>query len=233
MRETILKIRKSWTFAVVIAAGVLFFITAPPKTSENISRPTENPVLKKIFPQLPAPAAADKNKIAASAPLIFPRRMASVHSPPVSERLLPHALLNPTPWKIWLNTQALRSQDKQNSDVVLAEVSRMLIIESSTENANLSEFNSASPIVVYDARLKKAGLINGMVRVQTLSKAQLEADLADLNAHITDSFETINTYFVTGNDSVFNLESLVLFLKARPYVKAADLDITSRTYEKF
>lgn len=233
MHETIQKIRKWWPFAVVIATGFLFFRLAPSTPSSQPVLTDHNIVRKQVFPALPQPVPVIENKMAAMKPLNFKRRVASAQTPPTAEQLLPHALLNPTPWKIWLNTQAIRSEDRQTADVVLAQVSRMLIIESSAENANLTEFNSSLPIVVYDARLKKAGLINGMIRIQTLSKAQLEADLAELNARITDSFDAINTYFVTGSDPVFNLESLFLLLKAKPYVKAADLDITSRTYEKY
>lgn len=235
MYKSFLKIRNWWAFAAAAAASFLFFLFAPAKPSDKVAPPIENAekaLLKKIFPQLPAPNPPVINKVA-SEPAKFTRRMPSAQTPPAPERLLPHALLNPTPWKIWLNTQAIRGEDQQNSDVVLAQVSRMLIIESGAENANLTEFNSASPIVVYDARLKKTGFINGMIRVQTMSKPQLEADLIELNAHITDSFEAINTYFVTGLDPIFDLESLYSVLKAKPYVKSADLDITSRTYEKF
>ncbi len=233
MHELFLKNRKWLAFAVTVAAAFLFLLFSPSTSSDKSPPPAENALLKQIFPLLPKPNLIATDKVAAAEPATFIRRMPSAQTQPAPERLLPHALLNPTPWKIWLNTQAIRSEDKQNSDVVLAQVSRMLIIESGTENASLTEFNSSSPIVVYDARLKKTGLINGMIRIQTLSKPQLEADLIELNARITDSFEAINTYFVTGNDPVFNLEALHAVLKAKPYVKSADLDITSRTYEKF
>ena len=233
MQETFFKIRKWFPFAVAVAAGFTFFLFAAPKPSEKNAPPVENAVLTKIFPKLPLPPAPVLPKSVASEPEKFTQRRPATQGQPAPERLLPHALLNPTPWKIWLNTQAIRGEDKQNSDVILAQVSNLVIVESGTENASLTEFNSTSPVVVYDARLKKTGLINGLVRIQTLSKPQLEADLNNLNAHITDSFENINTYFVTGNDPVFNLESLFLILKAKPYVKSADLDITSRTYEKF
>ncbi len=233
MHELFKKNQKWLAFAATIAAGLLLLLFSPSTASDKSAPPPENVLLKQIFPQLPKPKPARTDKTAAAEPTTIIRRMPSAQTQPAPESLLPHALLNPRPWKIWLKTQAIRSEDKQHSDVVLAQVSRMLIIEASAENASLTEFNSNSPIVVYDARLKKTGLINGMIRVQTLSKPQLEADLIELNARITDSFEAINTYFVTGNDAIFNLEALYAVLKAKPYVNLADLDITSRTYEKF
>lgn len=233
MQEIFKKNQKWWAFTVTMAAGFLFFLISPSIILDKSAQVAEDTLLKQIFPQLPKPKAAIADKAAAAKPATFFRRMPSAQTPPAPEHLLPHALLNPTPWKIWLNTQAISSDDKKNSDVVLAQVSRMLIIESGAENASLTEFNSNSPVVVYDARLKKTGLINGMIRIHTLSKPQLEADLLELNARITDSFDAINTYFVTGNDAIFNLEALHAVLKAKPYVKSADLDITSRNYEKF
>lgn len=233
MYELFKKNQKWLAFTVTIAAGFLLFLISPSTALDKSAPPAENALLKQIFPQLPKPKPATTDNTAATEPTAVIRRMPSEQTQPAPENLLPHALLNPTPWKIWLNTQAVRSEDRKHSDVVLAQVSRMLIVESGAENANLNEFNSNSPIVVYDARLKKAGLINGMIRIQTLSKPRLEADLLELNARITDSFDAINTYFVTGNDAIFNLEALLAVLKAKPYVKSADLDITSRTYEKF
>ena len=233
MHELFKKNQNWLAFAVTIAAGFLLFSISPSTTLDKSAPRPENALLKQIFPQLPKPKPAITDKTAAAEPATIIRRMPSAQTQPAPENLLPQALLNPTPWKIWLNTQAIRTEDKKDSDIVLAQVGRMLIIESGAENTSLTDFNSNSPIVVYDARLKKTGLINGMIRIQTLSKPRLEADLIELNARITDSFEAINTYFVTGNDAIFNLEALHAVLKAKPYVKSADLDITSRTYEKF
>lgn len=147
--------------------------------------------------------------------------------------LLENRLLLSTSWKIWPNTQVIGIDHKSDSDAVLTQISNLLVIESQSENADLTEFNLASPVVVYNSRLKKAGVITGALRIQTTQKGLLEQDLNNFNARITDSFENINTYFITSTDQIFNLELLYLNLKAKPYVKFIELDVISRSYEKF
>lgn len=141
-------------------------------------------------------------------------------------------LLKSTRWKIWQQTQVINVQNKSGADKILAQVGNLLIIESQNENTSLNEFNSFSPIAVYDKRLKKAGVITGTIKIETLEKEQLENDLNQLRAHITDSFDPIHTYFITSLDQVFDLELLYETLKSYPYIKNIELEVLNKNYEK-
>lgn len=148
------------------------------------------------------------------------------------KQLVENHLLKPTRWKIWQQTQVVNIQDKSATDKILAQVGNLLIIESQKENESLTEFSSSSPVAVYDERLKKAGLITGTLKIETSEKEQLENDLNQLRAHITDSFDPIHTYFITSLDQVFDLELLYETLKSYPYIKNIELEILNKNYEK-
>ena len=81
-------------------------------------------------------------------------------------------------------------------------------------------------------RLKKVGIITGTIKVQTMEKQQLEKDLNQFRAQITDSFDAIHVYFITSTDQIFNLEQLYENLKAQPYIKNIEIEVLNRTYEK-
>ncbi len=146
--------------------------------------------------------------------------------------LIQNVLLKSTSWKIWPQTQVIRTDEKTSADKILARVSNLLIIDAPNEIKSLTEFNSAKPIAVYDERLKKAGVITGTIKIQTDQKSLLENELYQYRAHITESFEAIHIYFVTSTDLIFNLEHLFQALKSNPYVKEIELEILSKNYEK-
>lgn len=238
MLKMVLENRKWFGFAVAVAAGISYFFYGRPAPSISATPATETIPLKPRLPPTLTPTptliiaagiATEKN----SKPARLIERFPSAQKPPAPDRLMAHALLITTPWKIWLGVKTITAENKLDTDVVLAKLNQLFIIESTNESPNLTEFNSATPIVVYDGRLKKTGLINGLLRIQTTDRAQLEADLIEMHARIADAFEPINAYFVTGLDPIFDLEALYQTLKTKSYIKSTDLDITSRSYEKF
>ncbi len=136
-------------------------------------------------------------------------------------------------WKIWKNVKAIKSEIKPDGNVLIGTFNRYYIVrDADSEKTDLTQFNSEQPTVVYDERLRKPGLVTGMIKIETMDRVQLESDLNRLHAHIFDAFENINTYFISDFDSRFNLQLLFTTLKARPYVQNIELDITGITYEK-
>lgn len=148
------------------------------------------------------------------------------------EKLIAHFLLIGTNWKVWPGTRAILTPQLSAADSVLAELSRFSIVEFPNAEASLDQFDRNVPPVVYDARLKRAGIVTGLLKVETDRKDLLEESLPNLNSYISNSFENIQTYFVTSRQDVFDLESLFKNLKSQQYVKSIELDILDRNYEK-
>jgi hypothetical protein len=148
------------------------------------------------------------------------------------EDLMSDEILNETPWKIWSHVESVVKADYAPSQVILSEITNRYIIQSNDENANLSEFKKSKLTVLYNSRLKKAGLLSGQIKIVTNRKDLLEQKLKSLNASIVNSFETIQTYFVTSLDESFDLRFLFLNLKEQPFTNSIELDVIDRTYEK-
>lgn len=142
-----------------------------------------------------------------------------------------HALLQNTKWKLWANTQVIKNSDLADRNAVLAQVSNLAVVESS-EETDLTAFDNSKPIAVFDERLKKPGILTGIVKVQTNNKAQLQEDLKNMHAEISDEFESIQTYFVKSQSKVFNLEALFENLKAQDYIFNVELEVIDRSYNK-
>lgn len=117
------------------------------------------------------------------------------------------------------------------SQRAVAEVDQWALIENS-ENYDFKNFDKNSPAAVYDSRLKKIGLITGTLKIITDQPESLSAVLRSHAAAVTQSFPQIQTYFVTSNSSVFNLESLYSDLKAQSSVRSIELEILDRQYER-
>lgn len=148
------------------------------------------------------------------------------------EKLSGHEAFAGTRWKIWSGVKALLSEEVRASDVVVAQLGRFNLIENLHAEAALNQFDRQSPTLVYDSRLKKPGLVTGLIKVETERKDLLQSAIQGLNARIENSFEEIQTYFVTSQQAQFDLEKLFLTIQQMPFVKNAELDILDRDYEK-
>jgi hypothetical protein len=143
--------------------------------------------------------------------------------------LLPSQILAGTRWKIWSQT---RVSSKSSDGAPLGQVSNLKIVSDPDSSANLNQFDPKNPIAVFNERLKKPGIITGTIKLETFDRSPLEQELKVLKAHITDSFENINTYLVTGSNQVFDLEELFVNLKQLPFVTNVEIEILSKSYEK-
>lgn len=142
-----------------------------------------------------------------------------------------HALLQNTKWKLWANTQVVKTSDLADPQTALAQVSNLAVVESSDET-DLTAFDTSKPVAVFNERLKKPGVLTGIVKVQTNNKAQLKEDLKNMQAEISDEFDSIQTYFIKSQSKVFNLEVLFENLKAQDYIFNVELEVIDRSYDK-
>jgi ABC-type Na+ efflux pump permease subunit len=146
----------------------------------------------------------------------------------LSENTLPIA----NKWKLWLHTKIISSESK-TTETAIGQISNLIVIRDNDANAaDLKQFSLQNPVAVFNERLQRPGIITGLVKIETSQRELLENDLLTERARITNSFEPIQTYFITGTDEVFNLEQLYTNLKSKPYIKNIELDVLSRSYGK-
>lgn len=229
---------------ILVVLGIFFLLLSHNASKQNnivpdsSSLPIKNDFEKIVKPTFaPNPSTSENIDIESKTKKILKHiknhsRNPSGQTGSSPKLLVENQLLKSTRWKIWQQTQVINIQNRSATDKILAQVSNLLIIESQNENLSLTEFNSSFPVAAYNERLKKAGVITGTIKIETLEKEQLENDLNRLRAHITDSFEPIHTYFITGSDQIFDLELLYETLKSYPYIKKIELEILDKNYEK-
>lgn len=143
-----------------------------------------------------------------------------------------HEAFDGTRWKILSKIKAVLRDQISESDVVVGEMGRFQLVELAASDSLLNQYDKNSPAVVYETRLKKTGLVTGLIKVETERKDLLENAVRSMNAQISNSFDSIHTYFVTSEQTVFDLEKLFFSIKALGFVKTAELDILDREYEK-
>lgn len=136
------------------------------------------------------------------------------------------------PWKIWSSMTAVKPELTTSEDIIFQKLTNLNIVESTYLRADFHEFDKNLLPVVYDSRLKKAGIVTGLIKIETNRKSELEHDLLALDAVIENSFDQIEVFFVVSQKSIFDLELLYKTLKSKSYVRSIELDISDRNYEK-
>ena len=159
-------------------------------------------------------------------------RLPTGHLKVEADFLRNHEAFEGTRWKILSNVKAVLPDQISESDVIVGQMGRFQLIESIDAESSLNQFDRNSPTVIYETRLKKTGLVTGLIKVETERKDLLENAIQNMNAQISNSFDSIQTYFVTSEQTVFDLEKLFLRIKSLGFVKTAELDILDRVYEK-
>lgn len=188
---------------------------------------------KHVAPQLILPGDTDDNKMQRALQNIQKKSRIPTGALKINpEKLFEHEAFKGSRWRVWSGVKALLVEDVRASDVVVSQLGRFSLIENLHEEASLKQFDRKSPTVVYDSRLKSPGLLTGLIKVETDRVDLLQMAIQDLNAHVENSFEHIQTYFVTSRQTQFDLEKLYFFIRALPFVKNAELDILDRDYEK-
>lgn len=148
------------------------------------------------------------------------------------EFLRNHEAFDGTRWKILSKVKAVLRGQGSEGDVVVGQIGRFQLVELAYGDSTLNQYDRNSPVVVYETRLKKTGLVTGLIKVETDRKDLLENAIRNMNAQISNSFDSIQTYFVISEKTVFDLEKLYFRIKSLGFVKTAELDILDREYEK-
>lgn len=149
-----------------------------------------------------------------------------------SQLLQSHQAFAGTRWKLLSNVRAVSTGNESIKGISVGTLNHYQLIESADESGGLQKFDRSSPTVVYETRLKKAGLVTGLIKVETANPDLLKKALLGMNAQVTSSFADIQIYFITSVQNVFDLEKLFFDLKSLDFVKNVELDIVDRNYEK-
>ncbi|MBC7740696.1 MAG: hypothetical protein H7061_00765 [Bdellovibrionaceae bacterium] len=240
-------------FAFLLGGITFYFWNKLNKTLTVAAEESPDKNIQQILPRVPEPLSHVSNKPNGSQSIIttnvdsdgqfkFKSALKNAHKnqrSPSAQFRPSAASLNESPyldsarWKIWKNVKAISAEALTGDEVIVGEVNHLFLIQHPpAQVTNLAQFDRDEPVVVYDGRLRKAGLISGVIKIETSNRAMLESDLGKLQAKVFDAFDNIETYFVSSQNNRFNLEELFKFLKSRPYVKSAELEIIGTTYEK-
>lgn len=234
--------------SVVFAASIYFFFAfhLAPNSLVAIEKPVKAAISEKnetvtvvqsAVPQRPVAEIQQKvevqQKIEKALHYINQKSRAPTGQLKISADFLQeHEAFNGTRWKILSKVKAVRNDKITENDIVVGQMNHFQLVELPAPDSQLSQFDRNSPTVVYETRLKKPGLVTGLIKVETEHKELLESSVRQMNARISDSFDQIQTYFVTSELSIFDLEKLYTQIKSLEFVKAAELDISDREYEK-
>ncbi len=150
----------------------------------------------------------------------------------VPQRVENNYLFSNTKWKLWSTARAMLAEQTASADVIIQKMGRYNIIETDHAEIDFKSFDKSNLAVVYDPRLRRVGLVTGTIKIVTLQKEELAKALIGMQAEITNSFDDINTYYISSTKNLFDLENLYFSLKAQSFVQNIELDISERTYEK-
>ncbi len=148
------------------------------------------------------------------------------------EYLQSHEAFEGSRWKLLLKVKAVLRGQWTEGQIVVGEMGRFQLVEVVNSDSSLNQYDRNSPAVVYETRLKKTGLVTGLIKVETDRKDLLGSAVRNMNAEITNSFDSIQTYYVTSEQTIFDLENLFFKIKSLGFIKTAELDILDREYEK-
>lgn len=231
----------TFIFGVIVYLFFSFHVSQSlPVASENISIQKETlPVVKNQprlqKPEVPAAVTKveDQQKIERALHHIKNKsRLPTGQLKIEPEHLQNHEAFEGTRWKILSRVKAVLRTEISETDVIVGEIGRFSLVELTNIESALNQYDRNSPSVVYETRLKRIGLVTGLIKVETERKDLLENSIQNMNAQISNSFDSIQTYFVTSQQTVFDLEKLFFSIKALGFVKTAELDILDREYEK-
>ncbi len=156
---------------------------------------------------------------------------------PISPNSKDRQMINPevlkgTRWKLVTNYRAIKEDHATGNEEQILKFGNQLIIEVSEDIFNFHEFRKSALPVVYDSRLKKMGVVTGLIVIETGRKDLLLEALKPLDAVLINSFDDIKTYYVTVEKEVFDLEVMFENLNQLNFIENITLDISDRVYDK-
>lgn len=147
--------------------------------------------------------------------------------------LVAHPLFLQSSWKVWpqVTAKPIRSNYHLDGEVV-GQLNGYNLIQTSTESTLVHQFNLKNPLVLFDERLQRPGILTGLLIASAGNRHELESCAHSHSASIKNSFENINTYILISDVSPFDLSTLKNQIAACPSVKSVRLEIIDRPYEK-
>jgi hypothetical protein len=135
-----------------------------------------------------------------------------------------------TSWKIWNRMKALGPNGGGPSSSI--NVSQFQIQADPISNHSLENFSLQEPVVLFEERLKKAGILTGTFEIQLKNSRQWEAFEKLHSLRLIQSFQELNLFYATANQDRFNLSQLYQDLSQDPSVALVNLEILSKQYEQ-
>lgn len=135
-----------------------------------------------------------------------------------------------TSWKIWNRMKALWPVDGRQANSL--NVSQFQIQVDPVSNHSLENFSLQEPVVLFEERLQKAGVLTGTFEIQLKNSSQWETFEKQHSLRLIQSFQELNLFYATANQDRFNLSQLFQNLSQDPSVHAVNLEILSKQYEQ-
>lgn len=153
---------------------------------------------------------------------------------PDSEHLIKTPLVLDTKWKVWSGVTAVETRSfNGDKSAVLAVMGGYSVIADESVNGDDRNFSSQKPLVFFDERMSRTGIVTGDLKVSLKEGVNPEAVATDHGLSVTSSLENIRLFFMRASADRYDLGGLVNNLKKDPRVSAVELSIVSRNYEKF
>jgi hypothetical protein len=162
-----------------------------------------------------------------------PIRQPSQSRYPKTDELLSHPLLSDSKWLIWKNVSAIpkKNFDGNDSDL-LGKTSGFVYLYDENQKLEIENFTPERPLVLYNSRLRQAGVLTGTIKVELRNENNIESFLVDHHAVSLGEFPEIRTFFVTSKSVPFQLDEFYQLIRSDERVQKTELEILSRKYEK-
>lgn len=147
--------------------------------------------------------------------------------------LIKHPFFESSQWQIWPQVTAKNSRLPLASDEQLVgKLNNYQLIKTDFPVSTIENFNPALPVILYDERMKRPGILTGTLIAVADNRYDLEKCAHAHLASVNNAFENINTYFLSSDLPSFNLSVLKNEIENCPSVRSVQLEIIDRAYEK-
>lgn len=227
---------KFFFFFLLIVSCLVYFYSSDSKNRTTLQNEKPNRALNRVIaaepqmPQIQVPTTATDSSAWSRKISIKPKL--NPVPPTVNPQDLTEFIFNKpqTSWKIWNRMKALGPNDGGQSGSI--NVSQFQIQVDPVSNHSLENFSLQEPVVLFEERLQKAGVLTGTFEIQLKNSRQWETFEKQHSLRLIQSFQELNLFYATANQDRFNLSQLFLDLSQDPSVALVNLEILSKQYEQ-
>ncbi|MGE5086150.1 MAG: hypothetical protein ACM3MG_07585 [Bacillota bacterium] len=153
---------------------------------------------------------------------------------PNPERLLKTNLVTDTKWKVWSGVKAIPSRSFQgDKSEVLAVMGGYSVVADESMNGDDRNFSASKPMVLYDERMSRPGIVTGELKVSLAEGVDPEVIANEYRLAVTSGMKNIRLFFMRSKDQIYDLGGLLSSLKNDARISKVELSVVSRSYEKF